>query len=67
MEPLNVLYEHIKYQQFKVREYTPKVDSTDLGRAYSTIIASHQSTIQGLTIQANLQIQANLSTLSACK
>jgi hypothetical protein len=52
-------------EENKIKEYTPKIDTTDLGKAYSTIVATHQSTLTALKIQATLQIQENLSTFTA--
>ena len=65
MDLLQGIYNQIRFEQLKVKEYTPKIDSTEIGIAYSTIKAAHQSTLTGLTIQATLQIQANLSTLNS--
>ena len=63
MDPLFRLHNAIRIEEIKVREYTPKIDTTDIGKAYSTIVASHQSTLKNLKLQATLQIQANLNEL----
>ena len=63
MDPLFRLHNAIRMEDIKVREYTPKIDTTDIGKAYSTIVASHQSTLLNLKLQATLQIQANLNEL----
>jgi hypothetical protein len=63
MDPLFRLHNAIRIEDIKVREYTPKIDTTDIGKAYSTIVASHQSTLLNLKLQATLQIQANLNEL----
>ena len=63
MDQLFRLHNSIRIEEIKVREYTPKIDTTDIGKAYSTIVASHQSTLLTLKLQATLQIQANLNEL----
>lgn len=63
MDPLFRLHNAIRMEENKIKEYTPKVTTTDVGRAYSTIVASHQSTLNALSLQATLQIQANLNAL----
>jgi hypothetical protein len=67
MDPLFRLYNNIRLEQAKIREYTPKVNTTDVGLAYSTIVANHHSNLIQLQLQATLQIQSNLSTLSTGK
>ena len=63
MDLLFRLHNAIRMEENKIKEYTPKIDTTDIGKAYSTIVASHQSTLKNLKLQATLQIQANLNDL----
>ena len=66
MDPLQRIYNQIRFEQMKVNEYSPQIDiTTSVGQAYSTIVSVHKSTLSGLTLQATLQIQVNLSTLIA--
>jgi hypothetical protein len=59
------MYTQIGFERMKIKEYSAKVDTTDVGKAYSTIVATHQSTLTSLTTQATLLIQANLSTMKS--
>ena len=65
MDSLFRMHNAIRMEENKIKEYTPKIDTTDLGKAYSTIVATHQSTLTALKIQATLQIQENRSTFTA--
>jgi hypothetical protein len=66
MDPLQRIYNQIRFEQMKVTEYSPQIDiTTPVGQAYSTIVSVHKSTLSGLKLDATLQIQANLSTMNS--